>query len=66
MRIKLNGQDEFIPGPSSIAALVQQKNLQAERVVIEHNGKIIPQHDWPEILLQDTDRLEILSFVGGG
>jgi sulfur carrier protein len=34
--------------------------------VVELNQQIIKQEQWPDIQLKAGDRLELLSFVGGG
>ncbi len=65
MNVTINGQTETIAA-CSIAALVRQKGLDAEALVVEHNERIVQQAQWPDIQLQEGDNLELLSFVGGG
>lgn len=63
--IRLNGQD-VRQETCTLAELVAAKGLTADSLVIEHNGRIIPQHDWSSIALRPDDVLELLNFVGGG
>jgi sulfur carrier protein len=49
-----------------LAELIARKKLDAGALVIELNQQIIKQEFWPTTELQDGDRLEMLSFVGGG
>ena len=37
-----------------------------ERIAVERNGEIIPKTSYQDIILQDGDVLEVVSFVGGG
>ena len=40
--------------------------LSCDRVVTEHNSRIVPMEEREEIILEENDILEIVSFVGGG
>jgi sulfur carrier protein len=66
MNIRINGKDETLKSPSTVEALVSEKGLSADRIVIEHNRRIVPQEEWPGIMLRENDSIEIVSFVGGG
>lgn len=65
MKITVNGKSETVQ-PCSIAALVREKDLEPDTLVVEYNQKIVKQAHWDNIELQDNDALELLSFVGGG
>jgi len=66
MIIKINGKDETIEKTSSLAELVMNKKLSPEKIVIEHNLRIVPKDKWSNVVLQENDQIEIVSFVGGG
>ena len=66
MRVKINGNEQFMENRVSILELIREKGLKPDNIVIEHNYNIIPKERWPEIVLQDADSIEIVSFVGGG
>jgi thiazole synthase len=51
---------------ATIAALVGELGLKAEKVAVEHNGTIVPRSTLGEAALADGDVLEIVHFVGGG
>ena len=40
--------------------------LKGRQLVIELNERILTRQDWEIVALQDGDRLEIVTFVGGG
>ncbi|MDK9705583.1 MAG: sulfur carrier protein ThiS [Desulforhopalus sp.] len=65
MELVINGQRE-ICSAGTVDTLVADKGLPPESLVVELNGTIIRQADWPAIRLHDGDTLELLSFVGGG
>ncbi|MGI6240678.1 MAG: bifunctional sulfur carrier protein/thiazole synthase protein [Candidatus Omnitrophica bacterium ADurb.Bin292] len=66
MFIRVNGKEEQIDQPLSLKELVLRKGLQLDRIVIEHNGVILPRSSWGSVRLTEKDTLEIVSFVGGG
>ena len=65
MEIIVNGQKETTL-PCSIAEFVANKGLAPGALVVELNQQIIKQQQWQAIQLKEDDRLELLSFVGGG
>jgi sulfur carrier protein len=65
MEIIVNGITEVVP-PCTIAELADRKGLATGALVVELNQRIIKQEQWPVIRLEAGDRLELLSFVGGG
>ncbi|MDP3478270.1 MAG: sulfur carrier protein ThiS [Desulfoprunum sp.] len=65
MDIIVNGEKETGP-PCTIAELVTRKGLAPGALVVELNQQIIQQGQWQAIELKAGDRLELLSFVGGG
>lgn len=66
MIIKINGMAEEAGANRTIAALLEDKGLSCERVVVEHNSRIIPRDELASVALKENDSLEIVSFVGGG
>ncbi len=66
MILTLNGKQESIVKALTLAALVAEKGLCPEKIVVEHNFKIVARNDWPKVALKDQDTVEIVSFVGGG
>ncbi len=65
MEIIVNGQKETTL-PCSIAEFVVNKGLAPGALVVELNQQIIKQQQWQAIQIKEDDRLELLSFVGGG
>lgn len=51
---------------TTIAALVQELDLDPAKVAVERNGDIVPRSTLGTASLADGDVLEIVHFVGGG
>lgn len=66
MQITLNGEPFEIQRPLSLVALLEQLEIDARRVAVEHNLTIIKRHRFPEVIVGDGDQVEIVNFVGGG
>jgi thiamine biosynthesis protein ThiS len=65
MQIQLNGQTTTTEA-ATLAALVEELALKADRIAVELNGEIARRAAWPELALKPADRIEIVHFVGGG
>lgn len=66
MQIIVNGEQKQIQEGFTIIALLAELGIQKERVAIELNLDIVPKGRFDDTILKDGDRVEIVSFVGGG
>ncbi len=66
MRLQINGDEKDFADGLSLADLIAQLDMKADRVAVELNREIVPRGQWDETLLRDGDQLEIVHFVGGG
>ena len=66
INLYINGESRQFPASLSVAGLVESLELQGKRVAIERNGEIVPRSQYPETMLDEGDRLEIVVAVGGG
>ena len=64
--ITLNGEPYELDQPVSIAELLMKLSIDPRRVAVEHNLTILKRQLFPDTLVQDGDRIEIVNFVGGG
>ena len=64
--LQLNGRPLTVPGPISLAQLVDHLGYTGKRVAVECNGEIVPRSRYGETALADGDCLEIVVAVGGG
>jgi sulfur carrier protein len=66
MRIVVNSRPLDTAQGQTLHALLVSLDLDPDVVVVERNQAIVPGADFAATLLQEGDRLEVLSFVGGG
>ena len=66
MKLILNGSEREFPHTLSLAELVEQLGMTANRVAAELNREIISRDQWSSTKLREGDRLELVHFVGGG
>lgn len=63
----VNGSEESLPGVGmTLDSFLKHKGLEAGSVVVERNGDVVERSRFDVVLLDETDQLEILRFVGGG
>ncbi len=63
MKLIINGKEKESKS-KNIQELINELSLHRGNIVIELNGQIIPREE--NASLKDKDRVEIVSFVGGG
>ncbi|MCA9500138.1 MAG: sulfur carrier protein ThiS [Nitrospira sp.] len=66
MKIVVNGEQREAVEPLTVAQLLETLHLRSEQVAVEINLKILDRGDFPNWNLHDGDKVEILSFIGGG
>lgn len=66
MKIFLNGEPREIVAKLTLMDLLQELKLESRNVAIELNLEVVPRQRHQEVTLQDGDRLEIVTLVGGG
>lgn len=66
MEIVVNGdRREMSPG-STVASLLRELSLPSTRVAVERNREIVRKTEYDATALASGDRIEIVTFVGGG
>lgn len=67
MELFLNGKKRNLnKDVFTVKDLMKAFLLNEKGVIIELNGKIIPNELRTEIKLKDGDRVEVIQFMGGG
>ena len=64
--IRLNGNDHSIPAGATVASLLAQLGLPADRVAVEVDREIVRRRDWEGTQLTPGVAVEVVHFVGGG
>lgn len=66
MMIHLNGQPRDIPAGCTVAELLMEMQMEPRFVAVEVNLQVVPRAQHGQHVLQEGDRLEIVTLVGGG
>ena len=66
LEIILNGEPRRVPGPSTVAGLLQHLDLDPRTVVVELNRQIVRRIHLANTPLSAGDTVELVHFVGGG
>ncbi|MCP4176995.1 MAG: sulfur carrier protein ThiS [bacterium] len=66
MKINLNGTITCVDQKSSLSKIIKDLNFSNDGLVTLLNENIIPQKERNNTTLNESDSLEIISFVSGG
>ena len=62
----VNGSEVILNKARTLKDFLESEGYIIDRVAVEKNGRIVPKSLYASVMLNDGDRLEIVSFVGGG
>lgn len=62
---KINGNDCNVSG-MTISEYLSTTDYDLRMIAVECNEEIIPKAKYDEVVIKDSDVIEIVSFVGGG
>jgi sulfur carrier protein len=62
----LNGQKFCTEHQLTISNLMKYFDYNTSLLVLEYNNLICNKKSWNQIFIQDNDKLEIVTIVGGG
>ena len=63
--VKINGKETAADG-KTLQTYLDEAGYPVKRIAVERNGEIIPKSKYEETVLCDGDKIESVSFVGGG
>ena len=66
IEIVLNGAPHSVGAGTSIAALLEQFDLNRRGVAVAVGGVVVPRSRHVQVLLEDGQRVEVVQAVGGG
>ncbi|MEX2288643.1 MAG: sulfur carrier protein ThiS [Planctomycetaceae bacterium] len=66
MQITVNGSPKELEPGTTVAELLEHLNLQPKYVAVERNLDLLPRAQHGGCVLEDGDRLEVVTLVGGG
>ncbi|MCL6612123.1 MAG: sulfur carrier protein ThiS [Peptococcaceae bacterium] len=66
MKIIINGKEEAVAENATLEEIVASRGLNPGGIIVELNYALVKRESWPDTILRENDRVEILRFVGGG
>ncbi|MCR5665368.1 MAG: sulfur carrier protein ThiS [Eubacterium sp.] len=63
--VQINGVPYEADG-KTIKAMVEEMGFHMQTIAVELNEQIVPRDSYREVMLKEGDRVEVVSFVGGG
>ena len=66
MNIQVNGEGREIAAGSTVANLLGELGLTQPHVAVEVNLEVVPRAEHCGTILNDGDRVEVVTLVGGG
>jgi sulfur carrier protein len=64
--LSVNGEPMNLPTGATVADLLRTLALPSSHVAVEHNLRVVPRAEHGSVHLNHGDRVEIVTFVGGG
>ncbi len=64
--LTVNGDPVTCASQTLVSEVITQLNYNPRLVAVEYNGEILHHQHWPETVVKDGDKLEIVTIVGGG
>jgi thiamine biosynthesis protein ThiS len=64
--IQLNGETREFEEGATVRDAVAALGLSPSQVAVERNLEVVPRAAYAEVRLEERDRVEVVSFVGGG
>jgi len=66
VQIILNGDGRTVPDGLSVDGLLRHLGIEQRKVAVERNLEIVPKSAFQSTAIVEGDRMEIVSFIGGG
>jgi sulfur carrier protein len=64
--VVINGQQRLVNSGTTVAILIGELGLAGKPVAVERNREVVPRALHASTVLTAGDRLEVVTFVGGG
>lgn len=62
----MNGDPRKVAPGTTVASLLRDLSLPSTRVAVERNREIVRKTEYESVSIIPGDRIEIVTFVGGG
>ena len=66
IKIIINGEEKELNDNTTVQGAIDSLNVKTNMLVVEKNLEIVSKDQYETCCLQDGDKIEIVSFFGGG
>jgi len=66
MQVHINGEAREVAAETTLAELLKQLELDPRSLAVERNLDLVPRASHADTIIEEGDRLEIVTLVGGG
>lgn len=66
LQLRVNGETRSLDRPMTLQQYLEANNLVLPFMAVARNGEVLHKHEYPEVTLEDGDRIEVVRMVGGG
>ncbi len=66
MVLTVNGESVSLPDGGTVEELLEQQGLGQAACAVEVNGGLVPKREHGGRVLEEGDRVEVVTLVGGG
>jgi thiamine biosynthesis protein ThiS len=66
MKVTINGEIREFESEVTLDRLLELFSFPSQRIAVELNHQFVPKATWADTLIRDSDKIEIVHFVGGG
>jgi sulfur carrier protein len=66
IQVVINGQGRTVNVGMTVEKLIADLGLGDRKVAVERNRTVVPRAEHATTVLVEGDRLEVVTFVGGG
>lgn len=64
--MKVNGEQIQLTKATTLEEFLKEQGYNIQRIAIEHNDEIVPRENFSDVMLNDSDIIEVVHFMGGG
>jgi len=66
INVYINGEKKLISISSNLSDVLKNFEIDANKIAIEINQKVIPKSLYKNTLIKNEDKIEVVQFIGGG
>lgn len=64
--MKVNGEQIQLTKATTLEEFLKEQGYNIQRIAVERNDEIVPRENFSEVMLNDSDIIEVVHFMGGG